>query len=127
MSDSGQSWMNKGQREWQAWTDERHAQAAAERLALGTPVAVEHHGWGGSTRTEEESEVAELSGEGTSDKSAQARSDDNRASAKAQKLNTYNGARVSDQTRDGRCKLLTGISSWRVVDCRPLHYSVQDT
>ena len=71
--------------------------------------------------------MAELSGEETSDKSAQARSDDNRASAKAQKLNTYNGARVSDQTRDGRCKLLTGISSWRVVDCRPLHYSVQDT
>ena len=22
----GQRWMNKGQREWQAWTDERHAQ-----------------------------------------------------------------------------------------------------
>ena len=67
MPGSNQSWMNKGQLEWQAWTDERHAQAAAERLALGTPVAVEYHGWGGSTRTEEESEVAELSCEGTSD------------------------------------------------------------
>ena len=127
MSDSGQSWMNKGQREWQAWTDERHAQAAAVLQAFGPPATVVHRGWGWSTRTEEEPEVAERSGEETSDKSAQARSDDNRASAKAQKLNTYNGARVSDQTRDGRCKLKTGISSDRVVDCRPLHFSVPDT
>ena len=90
-------------------SDQSHTHAAAERLASGTPVDEEYHGWGERTRTEEETKASELSCEVTRDKSARARSDDNRALAKAKKQNVYNGAPVSDQTRDGRGKLAMGI------------------
>ena len=128
----GQGWMTKRARDRQRLNDERrerNAQAAALRLALyGPPAAVVHRGWGGITHTEGVPEVAEPSGEETSGESAQAGSDDNQASAKAQKLDTHKGARcVCHQTRDGRCKLKSGICSDRVVDCRPLHFSVPDT
>ena len=128
----GQGWMNKGARERQRWTDEMHArnaQAAAVRLALyGPPAAVVHRGWGGITHTEGVPEVAEPSGEETSGESAQARSDDNQASTKAQKLATHKGARcVCVLTRDGICKLKSGISNDRVIDCWPLGFSAQNT
>ena len=100
-------------------SDQSHTHAAAERLASGTPVDEEYHGWGERTRTEEETKASELSCEVTCDKSARARSDDNRALAKAKKQNVYNGASVSDQTRDGGGVLAMGICSRRVVNCKP--------
>ena len=128
----GQGWMTKRARDRQRLNDERHArnaQAAALRLALyGPPAAVVHRGWGGITHTEGVPEVAEPSGEETSGESAQAGSDDSLASTKAQKLATHKGARcVCFLTRDGICRLQSGISTDHVIDCWPLGFSVQNT
>ena len=128
----GQGWMNDRRREQQRVDDGRHtlhAQETADRLALhGPPAAVARGGWGGCMHTEGEPEVAEPSGEGTSGESAQAGSDDSLASTKAQKLATHKGARcVCFLTRDGICRLQSGISTDHVIDCWPLGFSVQNT
>ena len=128
----GQGHMSERKRKQQRVDDGRHtqhAQETAERLALhGPPAAVARGGWGGDMHTEGKPEGAEPSGEGTNGEPAQAGSDDSHVSTKAQKLATHKGARcVCSMTRDGICKLKSGINNDRVIDCWPLGFSAQNT